>query len=123
MKVHSLVIVDISPVSTAGVLNEFFPVLIDNMKAIDFQGKASVSDAKNFAKEKLLNSGLFQGPGSVQFILMNIGNRGGQIGWMCNLDALKSHFMDIANFPDDLKSKQYQGPVLFIGGSNSNYLP
>lgn len=124
-KVSKLIAVDISLVSTAGILNDFFPKLIDQMKAVDFsdQQKNSVTQARGFARQKLLSSGMFADGGGIQFILMNIGKRNDKIGWMCNLDALKQHFTDIATFPETLKSKQYSGPVLFIGGDQSNYIP
>ncbi|KAI8442313.1 hypothetical protein MSG28_005853 [Choristoneura fumiferana] len=90
----------------------FMELLIDQMKAVDFSGqqKSTVTQARGFARQKLLSSGMFADGGGIQFILMNIGKRGDTIGWMCNLDALKQHFTDIATFPEALKSKQYDGP-------------
>ncbi|CAK1541549.1 unnamed protein product [Leptosia nina] len=122
-KVESLVVVDISPVSTAGILNDFFPKLIQAMRAINFTGVDNINKARTIARDHLASSGLVK-PESSGFILMNIGpKQEGTFGWMCNLDALIKHFNDIATFPSDLKGKQYPGNTLFIGGDQSNYLP
>lgn len=44
-------------------------------------------------------------------------------GWRANVDALHVNFKNnIAVFPDNLRLKQYMGEVLFIGGSESDYI-
>ncbi|XP_063833336.1 uncharacterized protein LOC135082470 [Ostrinia nubilalis] len=124
-KVASLVVVDISPVSTAGILNNFFPRLIDAMKSVSFEGLNNVTAARNAAKEKILASGVVSNMEGMHFILMNITTRPDKtVGWACNLDALKNSFNSIASFPNnEMENKTYNGPTLFIGGKNSNYIP
>lgn len=43
-------------------------------------------------------------------------------GWRVNLDALITNYKDIVNFPKNLTTLQYDGPVLFIKGSRSDYV-
>lgn len=117
-------VVDISPVSTAGILNDFFPKLIDVMKSIKFEGIENVSKARNAAKEAILASGVVDSMEGMSFILMNISTRADKtVGWNYNLDALKNSFNLIATFPEEMKNKKYDGPTLFVGGEKSNYLP
>ncbi|XP_075983984.1 sn-1-specific diacylglycerol lipase ABHD11-like [Anticarsia gemmatalis] len=123
-KVASLVVADISPVSTAGILNDFFPKLIDVMKSVNFQGSDTLGKARTAAKTTILSSGLIDSPEGAAFIIMNVGQLADKsYGWKCNLDALKQNFVTIATFPPDYNGKQYPGPTLFIGGGRSNYLP
>ncbi|XP_030034985.1 uncharacterized protein LOC115450950 [Manduca sexta] len=123
-KVAGIVVVDISPVSTAGILNDFFPRLIDIMKTIDFSGITNVGNARIAAQKKIIASGLVDSDAGLGFILMNIGTKPNKtINWMCNLDVLKQYFPNIASFPTELAGKKYPGPTLFIGGEESNYIP
>lgn len=120
---ESLVVVDISPVSTAGILNDFFPKLIAVMRGVDFSGVKDISKARNTAKDALVKSGLVKAESS-GFLLINVGiKKDGSYGWVCNLDTLIKHFLDIASFPTGLTGKQYPGRTLFVGGTESNYLP
>ncbi|XP_045517333.1 protein ABHD11-like [Pieris brassicae] len=122
-KIESLIVVDISPVSTAGILNNFFPKLIKAMRSTNFEGADHISKARSIGRDHLASSGLVK-PESSGFILMNIGPvKGGSYGWTCNLDTLIKHFSDIATFPSNLIGKQYSGKTLFIGGDESNYIP
>lgn len=121
-KVASIVVVDISPVSSAGILNDFFPRLIALMKTIKFNG-LDLGKARSLARQQIKASGLIEHDALMSFIIMNIGVKpDGTTAWNCNLDALGSHFEDIAMFPN-LTGQKYHGPTLFIGGDQSNYIP
>ncbi|KAM3963985.1 sn-1-specific diacylglycerol lipase ABHD11-like [Aphomia sociella] len=121
-KVSSLVVVDISPVSTAGVLNAFFPKLLEFMKTIKLYTYKNAFQARADVKKKLIASGVDKDTSN--FIVMNIGTKSNNsIGWNCNLDALDQNFNYIATFPSEMTGKQYVGPTLFIGGEQSNYIP
>ncbi|XP_013190921.2 protein ABHD11-like [Amyelois transitella] len=122
-KISHLVVVDISPVSTAGILNDFFPKLIDVMKSCNIESQPDEAAAKNVAKEKIYASGIVPPNAPIHFILMNIGTRANKVAWKCNLDVLKHHFTDIASFPSEMAGKTFDGPTLFVGGRNSNYIP
>lgn len=118
-KVEKLIIADISPVSTAGVLNDFFPQLMKAMKAVDFTGATNQALARQRGKEQLEKQG-FDG---VDFLLLSIGKRGAGFGWKFNIEVLESSFSNIASFPSSLQSKTFNGPALFIAGKESNYVP
>lgn len=46
-----------------------------------------------------------------------------RFGWRVNVDALHANFKQyIAKFPEHLLGKQYDGRVLFIGGTESDYI-
>jgi hypothetical protein len=119
-----LVVVDISPVSSTGLLTNFFPNLIDVMKSINFDGIDNVSKAKTLAKAQILKSGIVRSMEGMNFILMNIGVRPNKtVGWVYNLEVLKEAFQSIASFPSEMADKTFNGPTLFIGGEESSYIP
>ncbi|XP_028036592.1 protein ABHD11-like [Bombyx mandarina] len=123
-KVASLVVVDISPVSTAGLLNDFFPELLKVMETMEFQGKESISKARATVKKVIIESGVMKHDDSIDFILLNVGLKPNKrIGWLCNVETLKKYFESIATFPSEMKGKTYKGPTLFIGGGDSKYIP
>jgi len=46
-----------------------------------------------------------------------------EIGWRINLDAIHRAFLEtISVFPDS-QGAVYEGPTLFIGGADSDYIP
>ncbi|XP_047040379.1 protein ABHD11-like [Helicoverpa zea] len=123
-KITSQVIADISPVTTTTGLKDFFPKVLEVMASVDFKGKDLVNAQKE-AKNVILKNDLFEHPESVYFILMNIGRLpNNTYGWKCNVPTLKRDFHHIADFPKDvLSGKTFEGPVLFIGGSESSFIP
>lgn len=60
------------------------------------------------------------------FILLNlIKSADGEFRWRVNLNVLQKYFVDhISTFPKAAfnSGMQFKGPVLFIGGGNSDYL-
>ncbi|RVE50244.1 hypothetical protein evm_005079 [Chilo suppressalis] len=123
-KIDRLVVVDISPISTAGILNNFFPRLIDAMKSVNFNGIKNLNDARNVAKNKMITSGVLSDTDGMNFLLMNIAMRKDRtIGWIYNLDTLKASFDLIASFPKEIRNKKFFGHTLFVGGESSNYIP
>ncbi|XP_063892527.1 sn-1-specific diacylglycerol lipase ABHD11 isoform X2 [Helicoverpa armigera] len=123
-KIASQVIADISPVTTTTGLKDFFPKVLEVMASVDFKGKDLVNAQKE-AKNVILKNDLFEHPESVYFILMNIGRLpNNTYGWKCNVPTLKKDFHHIADFPKDvLSGRTFEGPVLFIGGSESSFIP
>ncbi|KAI5635512.1 alpha/beta hydrolase fold domain-containing protein [Phthorimaea operculella] len=123
-KVHNLIVVDISPVHSPSSLSDFFPRLMSLMKTITFDaGVKNVAVARKLAKTKLEESYLDMNSATAELALMNIGTRDGKISWMCNVDALKDYFTEIATFPSEMTGKVYQGPTLFVAGGESNFIP
>lgn len=121
-KVAKLVVVDISPVPSIPS-GDFFPKLLSVMKSVSFEGLDSAQKAKNAVKAKIEESGLVKNADHMYFIFMNIGQgTDGSFRWKYNIDALIKYFHEIASFPD-LSGKTYEGPTLFVGGQESDYLP
>lgn len=42
--------------------------------------------------------------------------------WRINIPILLKHFENIAKFPELHEGFQFDGPVLFVGGSRSDYI-
>uniref|UniRef100_UPI00358F1518 sn-1-specific diacylglycerol lipase ABHD11-like isoform X2 n=1 Tax=Myxine glutinosa TaxID=7769 RepID=UPI00358F1518 len=55
------------------------------------------------------------------FLLTNLIERDGRVQLRVNLPVLSAHLNDLLGFPDDL-SQTYEGPTLFLGGSQSPYI-
>ncbi|XP_049879671.1 protein ABHD11-like [Pectinophora gossypiella] len=121
--VSNLIVVDVSPVSSPGKMDDFFPRLWDVMKSVKFEAK-TLATARQEALHRLKESGVVEDFPTLNFLLMNVIERkNGQFGWMCNVVVLQKHFEYIASFPLELAGKFYQGPTLFIAGGESNYVP
>lgn len=58
------------------------------------------------------------------FILLNLTkNADEKFEWRINLDALKENLSEnIFKFPQNILTKKFCGPTLFIGGTKSNYI-
>ena len=66
----------------------------------------------------------FQNKDICHFLLTNLSQSDSgtqRFIWKCNLDAIINCLGDLKDFPVD-SSSQYEGPTLFIGGSESDYL-
>ncbi|CAG9559026.1 unnamed protein product [Danaus chrysippus] len=121
-KVAGLLVIDISPTSTARDFSEGFPTILAAMKKINFKKHKSIKEAKEDTRKELestINNELL-----LKAVLSNVKMKSDHtIGWACNLDILIRHFKYISSFPKSLRKKTYYGPTLFIGGQLSDYLP
>lgn len=54
------------------------------------------------------------------FLLTNLVEQNGHYAWRINLEAISNHLVDLMGFPEF--NTTYDGPTLFLGGSNSEYL-
>lgn len=114
--------VDMSPVSTSPQFKEFYPKLMEEMSKVNWKGKRKVHKAQKAIKKQLKH--IIKDDVTMKAVLNNINvTREGNIGWTCNLDALKQEFKHLCTFPKSLKTKKYDGPTMFIGGQISEYLP
>nr|XP_021182527.2 protein ABHD11 [Helicoverpa armigera] len=121
-KVASMVVVDISPVSTSCGLADFYPKTIDALSTMDFKGM-NINTAEQTAKNKMIENNLFQTEKELDYMLMNVGKlKNRTYGWKYNLGALRKNVDNIVSFPK-LNKKQYPGPVLFLGGKLSFAIP
>uniref|UniRef100_A0A2A4K9I4 sn-1-specific diacylglycerol lipase ABHD11 n=1 Tax=Heliothis virescens TaxID=7102 RepID=A0A2A4K9I4_HELVI len=123
-KVESLIVVDISPVSTSSTLKNLYPKVLDVMTDVNFTA-TELNKAQMEAKNVIMENESFRSQEDIYFILMNIGRLPDKTyGWKCNLEALKNNFDFIASFPIDvLIGSNYPRPTLFIGGSRSTFIP
>ncbi|XP_045770914.1 protein ABHD11 [Maniola jurtina] len=120
--IAGLLVVDISPISTARHLTDFLPEVLVAMKKIEFDKSKKVSAAKKEARKQLKK--IIKDDLLLKAILSNIKMKSDhKIGWACNVDVLIKHFKYIASFPEILRKKTFYGPTLFIGGQLSEYLP
>ncbi|KAJ8953715.1 hypothetical protein NQ314_007325 [Rhamnusium bicolor] len=117
--VDRLIVADISPVTTSPNLNSM-PALFQALESVNLPSEIPMSQARatvdlqlsKSIPEKTLRS----------FLLTNLVQRdNGSYNWRVNIPVLLSNFNNIARFPlvNDL---QYEGPVLFLGGGNSDFI-
>lgn len=55
------------------------------------------------------------------FLASNLIQAKNRYRWKVNLDSIINNYNELCGFPE-FKDVQYDGPTLFIGGSESNYL-
>lgn len=122
-RIAGLIIVDISPVSNCKQLAEDMLIILKTMKTINFDGLNTRKRARTAARIKLHTH--MSDSITLNAVLQNIDIRkNGTIGWICNIDALLKNFNHIVSFfPAHLQNIQYNGPVLFIGGQRSDFIP
>uniref|UniRef100_A0A2A4K9W3 sn-1-specific diacylglycerol lipase ABHD11 n=1 Tax=Heliothis virescens TaxID=7102 RepID=A0A2A4K9W3_HELVI len=121
-KVASLIVVDMSPVSTSTVLSDFYPKAIDILSSTDFEG-ADLNKAKLAAQNIIVENELHQSEPELQYMLTNVGKlKNKTYGWKYNLDALRKNVHNIVTFPK-MDEKKYMGPTLFLGGKLSFAIP
>jgi len=139
--VKKLVVVDVSPCNvdfstmdaTSWNMSHFFHAMrsvkflqpSDSAAATDSKGqKWSISRARQDADRQL--SHRIHDAGIRQWLLMNMVQHPGtkEVGWRHNLDAIQTAFeSDIRTFPAMEPDNIYDGPTLFVGGSESEYIP
>jgi len=110
--IDKLVVLDIAPVQYK---NEF-EQLIDAMLGLELGEISSRNQAND-----LLKSGIKDG-GLRLFLLQNLIHEAEGFQWRINLPAIKAALTDISAFPTFMKSSQYSGPTLFLGGEMSDYI-
>merc|ERR1719347_1213298 len=126
MDIDKLIVLDISPV------NQTFDVTSSNewnmehyfhcLKAVVFDQSLPISKARKDADQQLAVR--IHDAGLRAWLLMNMKQdpHTKQIGWRINLDGIHSAFYkNIAKFPE--VSGTFNRPTLFIGGSESDYIP
>ncbi|CAL7947224.1 unnamed protein product [Xylocopa violacea] len=91
------------------------------MRAINLDGSTTLTKARAMVKEQLAT--VVKSLSLRQFLAMNLVEADiGKYKWRVNLPVLEQSFAkQIAVFPN-VGSKTYNGPTLFIGGANSDYL-
>jgi len=124
--IDKLIVLDISPI------NQTFDVTSSNewnmehyfhcLKSVKFNQSLSISMARKEADKQLAVR--IKEPGLRGWLLMNMRQDPvtKEIGWRINIDGIhEAFYKNIAKFPDITSS--YNGPTLFIGGAESDYIP
>lgn len=110
-RVTRLIVADIAPVTYPDT--PYLPLRA--MQAVPLAEISSRTEADDYMAEHLDSSGVRE------FLLTNLQrDEQGAFQWRCNLEAIARHFDDIRGFPDSDAS--YRGGVLFIKGSESDYI-
>lgn len=110
--VDRLVVVDISPVDSAGAGE--FEHLLDTLVGLDLDAVEQRADA-DAALE-----GPIPDPRVRGFLLQNLRRRGDGWDWQANLDLLRAQLPTIAGFPDH--EGTFDRPVLWVAGEHSGYV-
>ncbi len=105
-----LILADIAPVS--------YPprhdTIIAALKAVDLPALTSRTDADKQLATNIKEAGVRQ------FLLKSLDKDGEQFAWRFNLKALAQNYAELIAAP--LADGQYNGPVLFIKGGDSDYI-
>ena len=115
--VRRLVVLDMSPASTAHV-GEDFGHLLDSLAAIDLDAVVDRNDADRRLAADVPD------PRVRGFLLQNLRRKPkGETGWefQPNTHLLRLFLPEMSDFPD-VGDAVFDGPVLWIGGDRSNYI-
>jgi pimeloyl-ACP methyl ester carboxylesterase len=114
----ALVVVDISPVDDRDERKgSEFDRFIDAMRSLDL----STLDSRAAADAALAEA--VPDPTVRGFLLQSLVRDGGQgWRWRLNLDVLQEHLADLGRFPKPAPGAVYEGPVLWIAGTDSGYI-
>ncbi|XP_011694216.1 PREDICTED: alpha/beta hydrolase domain-containing protein 11 isoform X1 [Wasmannia auropunctata] len=118
--VEKLVVVDMSPVRASPNLMQMERIF-EAMRLVMVDGSLTLSKARKTVDQQLSKS--IKSSSMRQFILTNLVEAdAGKYKWRVNLPVLEQAFStQIAVFPN-VGTRIYDGPTLFIGGANSDYI-
>jgi len=110
-RVERLVVVDIAPVRYTHTHGPY----VAAMQRADLDGCTRRSEVEGQLADAVPEAPLRS------FLLQNLVLENGRFQWRVNLDAIGAGMDDLIGFPD-LGDARYDGPALFIGGGNSDYI-
>lgn len=110
--VDRMIIADIGPVAYQQSYDEF----IDAMRALPLADTTRRSDV-----DKALQPAV-PDPGMRAFLMQNLARGDEGFSWRPNLDAIAMNMDDLLGWPAP-HGATFEGPTLFVGGANSDYLP
>lgn len=114
--VSCLIVVDVAPTESPSAA--VFPLYAHAMKAVHIDPDATLAETRRSIDQQL--QATLPDLTLRQFILTNVVERNGAVKWRLNLDVIISDFGHIAGF--QRYDNFYDGPTLFLGGSNSAYI-
>ena len=109
-RVEKLIVADIAP--------RYYPIhhqtILEGLNSIDLKGTKSRKEADDQLAEYIQELGIRQ------FLLKSLGRNTEGFVWKINLPVITKNIEEVGKaLPEDAK---YDGPTLFLGGSNSNYI-
>lgn len=110
-RVEHLVVVDIAPV----IYTHSHVPLIDAMLKLD------VADLKSRSEADEILAGDIEDRMTRQFLLQSLEKADQGYQWRLNLEVLRESMGDLTGFPD-LGGRTFDGPALFLHGSESDYV-
>lgn len=113
--VERLCVVDIAPIDYGRGTD--FRRYIDAMQNMDLTTIVTRADADAALAEAAPD------PGVRAFLLQNLRRDGASWQWQANLETVGRDLAVISGWPDDLAAATYEGPVLWVAGATSNYIP
>lgn len=111
-RVGRLIVVDIAPVSYGDRFSGFTAA----MRGVD----AARASGRDEIRRTLLST--IPDERVVGFLMTNLVRQGEQYDWRINLMALAASMHEIGSWPDELKTRHYDGPVAVIAGQRSDYV-
>lgn len=110
-----LVVLDMSPVARANAAE--FQFYADTMASLDAAQLTSRGVADSVLRGSIRSESIRA------FLLQNLrrGDDPGTMRWVLNLDLLRRSMLTMASWPDQ-GDLHWDGPVLWLGGANSNYI-
>ena len=110
--VDRLIVLDMAPVSYQ---NEFDKIIYA-MEQLPLREIDSRKQADELLEENIPDASLRP------FLLQNLVQEEGNYFWRINLQSIRKSLLEISGFPAPVTIESYQGPVLFLYGSNSDYV-
>jgi esterase len=110
--VGRLIVVDIAPVAYADRLSPF----AEAMRGIDMLAAASRSEVQQRLAETVPDSGV------VPFLMQNLVMRNAHLDWRINLGVIAASIGALSDFPLELRSLRFAGPLHVIAGGRSDYV-
>lgn len=110
--VGRLIVVDIAPVPYADRLSPF----AEAMRGIDMLATASRSEVQRRLTETVPDAGV------VPFLMQNLVMRNAHLDWRINLAGIGTSIRSLTDFPPELRSLRFGGPLHVIAGGRSDYV-
>ncbi|GMQ28792.1 alpha/beta fold hydrolase [Algoriphagus confluentis] len=109
-RVEKLIVADIAP--------RYYPIhhqtILEGLNSIDLKATKSRKEADDQLAEYIQELGVRQ------FLLKSLGRNSEGFVWKINLPVITKNIEEVGKaLPEEAK---YEGPTLFLGGSNSNYI-
>jgi esterase len=110
--VGHLIVVDIAPVN----YNHYNLAIIDALSAVDLKNSKTREEAENQLAKNISDQRI------CKFLVQNLVRNGDFFKWRINLIGLKSGMSKLQKFPTIAANKYFNGPTLFMAGSESDYI-